>query len=707
MQQLNNKATGSVLTAAEFNEPMSELQNVIEALGQVLTTSDLNQLGKAIAGYVANSQAYTDTGTANTYVLNVIGSKQGPPAYTNGMRVRFVAANANTGASTVNVAGLGVKSIKTFAGGALTANAINTTYAVTLEYDSVSGWFFIVPAIAYYELLPTETAANVVSREYYYDNILRWIPRSLHAGLRDGTNTTDIQPYIANAIADIKKGGATKKNAGRLLFPFMPAGYRIESTILINDNRGIELVFESVQTLSTDADIGTNCQLQWFGNSTTSVISLQTLAYATKIVNPSINCKASTNHALCGIQIGADTGSTAGRDITFENPYIEKGRFGIAVSFADNANVDAAPVKIFGGVIRDALDAGLHVGGGNVLVSTYSLYIENNGATPTTDAYNVGGKGANTLITSGQLHEYDRTATGTPVDGDVYQVNGAYGWWGGWSEVKGVMLTNINNTNVKPPILQSVRHYASEMTDTNTPTSVNIRSPGASVISCLFFGDVQLTSGLGGTPTLIGTQFYNGADLGTVRPTLGIGTFKGTGVDTYHMLLNIGNKGNQAQIAMGGGGTNNFVDKNYKSASIVVNDQALAEVRGPNTGDSGYSIGEVNATNGSFELMSNCYKSDSTHYKAFKIGYGTRIVVGPKSLEISTYNFADTTTAILYSSFTSNGKMLTTTNGYPIIQFPSISGTPTDSASAYPAGVYYNSSTNTLYFSNGTSWAAV
>jgi hypothetical protein len=72
----------------------------------------LNQLGKALAGYVANGEFYTDSGVANAYILTPEGGKQSPPAYTDGMRVRFVAANNNTGiGATVNVAGLGVKSI--------------------------------------------------------------------------------------------------------------------------------------------------------------------------------------------------------------------------------------------------------------------------------------------------------------------------------------------------------------------------------------------------------------------------------------------------------------------------------------------------------------------------------------------------------------------------------------------------------------------
>ncbi len=113
MQDLNDKVTGGTLTATEWNEVPSEIQNVIEGLGITLSSGDLNQLGKAIAGYVANGIFYTDSGAANAYVLTTIGSKQTATAYTDGLEAAFIAGNDNAaGASTVNVAGLGVKNIK-------------------------------------------------------------------------------------------------------------------------------------------------------------------------------------------------------------------------------------------------------------------------------------------------------------------------------------------------------------------------------------------------------------------------------------------------------------------------------------------------------------------------------------------------------------------------------------------------------------------
>jgi len=140
MQDLNDKITGNDLTASEWNELPSEIQNVIEGLGITLSGADLNQLGKGVAGYVANGNFYTDSGAADAYVLAKIGSKQTLPEYTDGMIVEFIPDNTNAGSSTVNVAGLGVKNIVDTANG----GEISASVRIQLRYRSGSGDFEII-----------------------------------------------------------------------------------------------------------------------------------------------------------------------------------------------------------------------------------------------------------------------------------------------------------------------------------------------------------------------------------------------------------------------------------------------------------------------------------------------------------------------------------------------------------------------------------
>ena len=142
MQDLNDKITGNSVTAAEWNQMPSEIQNVIEGLGQTLSGADLNQLGKSIAGYVANGNYYTDSGAADAYVLSKVGLKQTLPAYTDGARFTYVPDFSNTGASTANAAALGAKNIY-LNGAALTGGEIVAGQEITIVYDSANDRFNI------------------------------------------------------------------------------------------------------------------------------------------------------------------------------------------------------------------------------------------------------------------------------------------------------------------------------------------------------------------------------------------------------------------------------------------------------------------------------------------------------------------------------------------------------------------------------------
>lgn len=122
----------------EFNPIPREIENAIKALGYTLddTGTDLSQLSKAITSAVSVSSFYQDSGLANLYNLAPIPSNTGVEILLNGMRFRFYASNTNTGASTLNVNGLGAKSIVDIDGSALTAGAIQSGREYEVEFDS-------------------------------------------------------------------------------------------------------------------------------------------------------------------------------------------------------------------------------------------------------------------------------------------------------------------------------------------------------------------------------------------------------------------------------------------------------------------------------------------------------------------------------------------------------------------------------------------
>lgn len=140
MQNIPTKVDGSTtLPASEFNQIPDELENAITDTGQTLSSGTLNQLSKAIAIYAAGGDFYTDSGAADAYVLDLIGSKQAPIAYFVGMRVRFLPSGTNTGASTVNVNSLGSINIKQSDGTTdVTAGQIIADNEIILTYDGTN-----------------------------------------------------------------------------------------------------------------------------------------------------------------------------------------------------------------------------------------------------------------------------------------------------------------------------------------------------------------------------------------------------------------------------------------------------------------------------------------------------------------------------------------------------------------------------------------
>lgn len=172
MQQLNDKVDNSggaqgSLPADEWNQVPGELQNVITQTGQTLTHTDTNQLGKGVAMYAAAGAFFVDGGIANAYSLTAIGGRQAPVAYVDGMTVTFLPGNTNTGAATVNIAGVGVKGIR-LRGAALVGGEIPAAAEVTLSYSATNDWFDLIQKDASAETLAALQARTPTAGEVVY-----------------------------------------------------------------------------------------------------------------------------------------------------------------------------------------------------------------------------------------------------------------------------------------------------------------------------------------------------------------------------------------------------------------------------------------------------------------------------------------------------------------------------------------------------------
>jgi len=121
--------TTVTIAAGTIPSSITSIEPAIQPIGAsnlLVFTSDLSLQSPTYA---------TDTGAADAYVATY---NPVPLAYVEGMRFRFKAANANTGASTININGLGVKTIKKQHDIDLVAGDIEAGQIVEIEYDGTN-----------------------------------------------------------------------------------------------------------------------------------------------------------------------------------------------------------------------------------------------------------------------------------------------------------------------------------------------------------------------------------------------------------------------------------------------------------------------------------------------------------------------------------------------------------------------------------------
>lgn len=141
MKDIPLKYDDDDLLPEEWNSIITEMKNFVTSSDTDLSADDNYQIAKAIASYAMMADFYIDSGTVNNYILSTSNRFKSPTEYKNGMRVRFQVLNTNTGASTINVAGLGVKPIKKYGGFDLLANEFKSKDYIELIYNSALGYF--------------------------------------------------------------------------------------------------------------------------------------------------------------------------------------------------------------------------------------------------------------------------------------------------------------------------------------------------------------------------------------------------------------------------------------------------------------------------------------------------------------------------------------------------------------------------------------
>ena len=137
--------SGTPRVAAELNDVFGHQQAMLKAAAIVPSGSPdkigASQHSQAVMQMVLAGSIFVDSGSADAYALSVLTDQIDIPAYKNGQRFTFLPDNDNTGASTVNVNGLGAKEVRTEDDAALVEGAIVTGRLTTIRYDLATDRF--------------------------------------------------------------------------------------------------------------------------------------------------------------------------------------------------------------------------------------------------------------------------------------------------------------------------------------------------------------------------------------------------------------------------------------------------------------------------------------------------------------------------------------------------------------------------------------
>lgn len=215
MQDLNDKAINGSLTNIEWNGRSGEEQRVVEAWATLSGTAGDEQLEQAIAAYAAASQFYTCTGPADAYVATVLSGIQAPSDYFQGMVVRMRPSNTNTGASTVNVATLGVKDIVKEDASVVLPGDLSINRDAYMRYDAGIGKFRLSVATSGQIVSLISDSLNSGYLKRQSGSVIR-----LHPGLReilainiDGEVVTRSTFIDFDITTDVEAGGEVASTA--------------------------------------------------------------------------------------------------------------------------------------------------------------------------------------------------------------------------------------------------------------------------------------------------------------------------------------------------------------------------------------------------------------------------------------------------------------------------------------------------------------
>lgn len=130
--------------ADDLNGMNLEPNNAIQDSGQTLSYTDREQLSKALSAMASGGDFYTGGGAANIYTLTAITPRLGIAVLQDGMKFKFKVSATNTGASTLNVNGIGAKDIKNYLKLDISAGSLTENDYIEVMYNLSSDYFIVL-----------------------------------------------------------------------------------------------------------------------------------------------------------------------------------------------------------------------------------------------------------------------------------------------------------------------------------------------------------------------------------------------------------------------------------------------------------------------------------------------------------------------------------------------------------------------------------